>query len=182
MAACGKMPLLESCLLGYVRLWSQNLQSKKRSIKREGFGGRKIGREILKQDANNNIQVFFEFLFQIFYGLKNFFSKFISLSRLIRHYWVSAFHLTQEASPTPTQPDPRKETTHRLVGQQWLLHHWQIMKCVYISDNHRASKTTHKSTWIESTRLFLGGEKQHTHICTHAGAHENTNIPQDGKQ
>ena len=108
MAACGKMPLLESCLLGYVRLWSQKLQSKKRSIKREGFGGRKIGREILKQDANNNIQVFFEFLFQIFYGLKNFFSKFISLSRLIRHYWVSAFHLTQEASPTPTQPDPRQ--------------------------------------------------------------------------
>lgn len=38
---------------------------------------------------------------------------------------------------TLTQPDPRKEATHRSVGQQWLLHHWQIMKCVYISDNHR---------------------------------------------
>ena len=110
MAACGKMPLLESCLLGYVKLWSQKLQSKKKkkktSIEREG--GRKIGRERLKQDANNNIQVFFEFLFQIFYGFQFFFSKFISLSRLIRYYWFSAFHLTQEASPTPPQPDPKQ--------------------------------------------------------------------------
>ena len=79
---------------------------KKTSIEREG--GRKIGRERLKQDANNNIQVFFEFLFQIFYGFQFFFSKFISLSRLIRYYWCSAFHLTQEASPTPPQPDPKQ--------------------------------------------------------------------------
>lgn len=48
-------------------------KKKKTSIEREG--GRKIGRKILKQDANNNIQIFFEFLFQIFYGFQFFFQS-----------------------------------------------------------------------------------------------------------
>ena len=106
---------------------------KKTSIEREG--GRKIGRERLKQDANNNIQVFFEFLFQIFYGFQFFFSKLISLSRLIRYYWFSAFHLTQEASPTPPQPDPKQPShgTKRLstphIHTRWLSANRASMGC-----------------------------------------------------
>lgn len=39
-------------------------------------------------------------------------------------YWL------QSTLPTPARPS--KEATHRSVGQQWLLHHWQVMKCVCI--------------------------------------------------
>lgn len=53
---------------------------------------------------------------------------------------------TPTAISSPTRARSSKEATHRSVGQQWLLHHWQIMKCVHISDNHRVSETVHRST------------------------------------
>lgn len=58
MAACEKCPF-GKLLAGVYKGVVTKAAIKKKSIEREGFGGRKIGREILKQDANNNIQVFF---------------------------------------------------------------------------------------------------------------------------
>jgi hypothetical protein len=78
---------------------------------------------------------------------------------------------TALAHKLPSHPTgPSKETTHRLVGQQWLLHHWQIMKCVYISDNHGSATQPWKVpelSLLHSSQGGINNMRTHTQSHTH---------------
>lgn len=83
-----------------------------------------------------------------------------NVSRFLCLHTEWASQVPDSSLPTAV---PRKRATHRLVGQQRLLHYWQIMKCVYISNNQQDSL----QGYLNEIRYILSETRTHSLSLSH---------------